>query len=171
MIVSTISIMDTMDNVGSVLGGAERRGEDGRRRRTYTIERKRELVEATMQPGASVSVVAQHHGVNANLLFTWRRQMREARPEATGTAAIQPMQFLPVGIVSRDPNDSAAADVASRATEPAGLGSAARSERIKQRRGSCRIEIDLPNGVRLRVEDAIEAAALRQMIAVLKEAW
>lgn len=46
-----------------------------------------------------------------------------------------------------------------------------RLEQIKPRRGNCRIEIELPNGVRLRVEDAVEAAALCQVIAALKEAW
>jgi transposase len=42
------------------------------------------MVAESFTPGASVSKVAQRYGVNANLLFTWRRQ--EAR-EAPHSAA------------------------------------------------------------------------------------
>lgn len=41
----------------------------GRTVRYWSYETKRRIVEATMQPGASVSVVARQHDVNANLLF------------------------------------------------------------------------------------------------------
>lgn len=32
------------------------------------------MVAESLKPGASVAMVAQRYGVNANLLFTWRRQ-------------------------------------------------------------------------------------------------
>lgn len=38
---------------------------------------KREFAAATCQPGTSVSVVARQHDVNANQLFSWRRQFRD----------------------------------------------------------------------------------------------
>lgn len=142
-----------------VLGGEERQdGAAARRRRSYTSEQKRELVEATMQPGASVSVVAQRHDVNANLLFTWRRQMRE---EQSGTSAATPerAQFIALGVVGGD------------AAEPIEPRSTTRLERHKRRRGTCRIEIELPNGVRLRVEEPVEIEALRQVIVAVKGAW
>ena len=40
---------------------------------------KREIVAATLQSGASVSVVARQYDVNANQVFSWRRRYREAR--------------------------------------------------------------------------------------------
>ncbi|HDO1377160.1 TPA: transposase, partial [Aeromonas veronii] len=40
-------------------------------RANYSREFKQRLVEATNQPGVSVSKLAQEHGVNANLLFKW----------------------------------------------------------------------------------------------------
>ena len=40
------------------------------------------MVAESFTPGASVSKVAQRYGLNANLLFTWRRQ--EARSAAVG---------------------------------------------------------------------------------------
>ena len=46
-------------------------------RRRYSIAREREIVEATLKDGQSVSVVARHYDVNANQLFRWRKQYFE----------------------------------------------------------------------------------------------
>ena len=43
------------------------------RRRFRTVEEKRRIVEAALEPGASVARVARAYGVNANQLFGWRR--------------------------------------------------------------------------------------------------
>ena len=43
------------------------------RRRKYDEAFKRELVERSLQPGASVAAIAQDNAINANLLFNWRR--------------------------------------------------------------------------------------------------
>lgn len=40
-------------------------------RRRYDEKGKRALVEAALQPGASVARLAQEHGINANLLRKW----------------------------------------------------------------------------------------------------
>ena len=42
-------------------------------RRKHDEAFKRELVERSLQPGASVAAIAQDSGINANLLFNWRR--------------------------------------------------------------------------------------------------
>lgn len=47
------------------------------RRRRYSLEEKRRLLEEALAPGASMSEVARRHGVSASLLFRWRRQMEE----------------------------------------------------------------------------------------------
>jgi transposase len=52
------------------------------------------MVAESFAPGASVSEVAQRYGVNANLLFTWRRQ--NARSAARGGA--EPFELLPVSV-------------------------------------------------------------------------
>jgi len=46
---------------------------------------KRQIVAETQEPGASVSVVARRHDVNANQLFKWRREMA---PEGIALAII-----------------------------------------------------------------------------------
>jgi transposase len=65
-----------------------------RRRRSYSLEEKQQLVAESYEPGASVSLVARRHDINANLLFTWRRQMREP------TLVVAPLELIPIEIVS-----------------------------------------------------------------------
>ena len=45
------------------------------KRRQYSEALKRQMVTETLAPGASVSIVARRHDVNANQLFKWRRAM------------------------------------------------------------------------------------------------
>ena len=45
----------------------------GGRRQRFSLEHKRQMVEATLVPGASVARVARDHGVNANQVFAWRK--------------------------------------------------------------------------------------------------
>jgi transposase-like protein len=52
------------------------------------------MVAESFAPDASVSKVAQRYGVNANLLFTWRR--RDARSAASGGA--EAVELLPVRV-------------------------------------------------------------------------
>jgi transposase len=47
----------------------------GRRvRRWRSVMEKRQIVQLTLEPGASVAEVARAHGVNANQVFKWRRE-------------------------------------------------------------------------------------------------
>jgi transposase len=62
-----------MMRVGTKEGGYEGVG-SRRRRRSRTFDEKKRIVAGTDEPGASVSVVARRHDLNANQLFTWRRQ-------------------------------------------------------------------------------------------------
>jgi transposase len=54
-----------------------------RKKRWRTIQERREIVEETLLPGASVSRVARRHDVNANQVFHWRKQYREGRLSST----------------------------------------------------------------------------------------
>jgi transposase len=49
----------------------------GHERRRYTASEKLALVDATMQPGMTVSAVARQHGVSPSLLFKWRQLMSQ----------------------------------------------------------------------------------------------
>ena len=46
------------------------------KRRYLEFEQKRRIVEETFAEGASVAQIARAHGVNANLVFNWRKLYR-----------------------------------------------------------------------------------------------
>jgi len=62
-------------------------------RRWRTVSEKRRIAELTLEPGASVALVARAHGVNANQVFKWRRALK--RGELNEPAAAS-MALLPV---------------------------------------------------------------------------
>jgi transposase len=47
------------------------------RRRRFSAEEKQRLVEQTLQPGMTVSLVARQFGVSPSLLFRWRKLSSE----------------------------------------------------------------------------------------------
>src|SRR5271169_3505921 len=80
--VSTWAQVDTSDALA---------GRNGRAvaRRRWPDALKRRIVAETREPGASVSVVARRHDVNANQVFKWRRQFEVGSPEDdTGLAPV-----------------------------------------------------------------------------------
>jgi transposase len=109
-----------------------------RLRRFWSAEEKRRIVAESFTPGARASKVAQRHGVNANLLFTWRRQ--QARSAASGGE--------PLEVPIRVEDDRAPASVA--ALEPVG-----------------RMEIVLAAGERIVVGADVDAAALARVVKAL----
>ena len=62
--------------------------------RRRTIQERRQIVEETLQAGASVSRVARRYDVNANQVFYWRKLYREGRLGGGSTGA----RLLPVKI-------------------------------------------------------------------------
>jgi transposase len=57
-------------------------------RKRRSAAEKRLIVEQTQEPGASVARVARAHGLNANVVFQWRREYREGRLAATGLVPV-----------------------------------------------------------------------------------
>jgi transposase len=112
-----------------------------RRRRSWSLDEKRRMVAESGAPGASVSRVAQRYGVNANLLFTWRR--REAREAASG--GLEPLKLLPVTVAEE-----------GLAAAPIALAAAAG-----------RMEIALVGGARIVVGADVDAGALARVLNVL----
>jgi transposase len=66
-----------------------------RQRRRWPVGEKCRIVEQTLKPGASVAGVALAHGVNANQVFTWRRQYRQGLLSQKNT---EPVKLLPVHV-------------------------------------------------------------------------
>ena len=117
-------------------------GDNKRRRRVRSEDEKRRIIAETLERGASVSVVARRHDVNANLLFTWRRKMGAIASTSPG----DPTGFIPavVGIPERTD--------AAPAAPPTPSG---------------RMEIVLAGGDRVIVDRTVDAAALAGVVEVL----
>jgi transposase len=64
-------------------------------RKRRSLEEKRRIVEATLEPDASVARVARAHGVNANQVFHWRRQYRQG---LLGEGNAETVQLVPVHV-------------------------------------------------------------------------
>ena len=62
-----------------------------RKRRYRGLEEKRRIVEETLTEGASVALVARTHGVNANLVFSWRKLYQAGRL-GSGEAKLLPVK-------------------------------------------------------------------------------
>jgi transposase len=116
-------------------------GDERRRRRVWSEEEKRRIVAETLEPGASVSIVARRHDLNANLLFTWRRRLAAASSASAGDGIrLVPAVIAPEPVPVPCPPPAA----------PAG-----------------RIEIALAGGDRVIVDATVNAAALTRVIKVL----
>jgi transposase len=73
------------------MGVAEEAGRVRPVRRWRTVSEKRRIAEQTLEPGASVALVARAHGVNANQVFKWRRALKRgelSEPAAASTALL-----------------------------------------------------------------------------------
>jgi transposase len=128
--------------------------EGGRRRRHWSDEDKARIVAECEAPGSSVSLVARRHDLNANMLFTWRRQFRE-RQRGAGE-----ISFVSAVIAPREPAGDRPAAM-PREPQP-GLVS------TSPFRPPCRIEIVLSDSPRIIVDEGVSAAALARVIGVLE---
>ena len=107
------------------------------RRRRWTPADKLRIVEEAFAPGAVAKHVAERHEISTGLLFTWRRQLTASKGAG----------FLPVQVMA----------------PPEMAVSASRS--MPSRDGV--IEIDMPNGVRVRVGPGADLKAVRSVLAAL----
>lgn len=124
-----------------------------RRRRSWSAAEKRQIVAETLEPGSSVSVVARRHDVNANQVFTWRRQLRAGL--LGGTEASSGFVPVVVGAHSAACEESAVSELSGGAGPRPELPSG-------------RMEIALSGGCRVIVDKTVNAAALARVIAVLE---
>jgi len=72
-------------------------GQGGRRRRRWSDEDKARIAAECDVPGSSVSLVARRHDLNANLLFSWRREFRRRRRGAGE------VDFVPAVVAPEEP--------------------------------------------------------------------
>lgn len=120
-------------------------------RRRFTEAFKREVVAETLSGESSIAAVALRHGLNNNLVFTWRRK----HLRALSGAGAAPANMLPVTIAQFD---------ATREVPVA--QTVAERKRVGRARLSGTIEIER-NGVRVVVRGAVDAQALGIVLTAL----
>jgi len=80
------------------------------KRRFRTREERRRIVEETLSSGESVATVARAHGVNANLVFHWRKLYHAGLlDQAPSAAASNDVRLLPVVIHDEPAHEEEAA--------------------------------------------------------------
>ncbi|HET7879878.1 MAG TPA: transposase [Acetobacteraceae bacterium] len=155
-----------------------------RSRRSWSDEDKRRIVEEAIAPGASVANIARRYGVNANLLFNWRKAARASFSAATAAvsasaptpaeaqiSATQACAFIPIGVLGSAEDGASALAVGSSPAVAGGASSrCAPLPRLGLEERPGVIEIDLADGVRLRVDAFVNERALRRVLTVLKVA-
>jgi transposase len=123
-------------------------------RQLRTNEEKRRIVEETLKPGASVAIVARAHGVNANLVFGWRRLYQRGLLEANPATPAPPL--LPVKV-----------------TSPTVVPKRAYKRRQHNTTGPARkprgdfLEIDLASGGRVRIHGKAAIRILERLVEEL----
>ncbi len=123
----------------------------GRRpRRFRTVSEKRRIAELTLEPGASVALVARAHGVNANQVFKWRRALKRgelSEPAAASTS------LLPVVVAATSEAVSATCEADAKERSAPG--------------GS--IHIEFPGRAMISVERGADPSLLRLILESLRK--
>jgi len=113
-----------------------------RRHKRWPEALKREIVAASLAPGASVSIVARQYDVNANQVFSWRKRYREDTCLPSNSTA---PQLVPVVITAEQDAVAAQPPVVTE-----------------------KIEIDIRGKYRVRVSCGFDGQALRRVLDVLE---
>ena len=111
------------------------------KRRSWTGDEKRRIVEESLEPGASIAKVARRYNMNANQLCTWRRLYGVQPATMQALASILPVTVEP--------------EVQSTVTDVSTTTS--------------QIEIVLTEGDRIIVWSDVEMAALSRVLKTLSQ--
>ena len=131
------------------------------RRRQWTPEEKAALLAEVEATGGGVSVVARRHGISKSLLYNWRSAWKAAALVARG-AAPKSAGFIQLGVVADPSYERSAIRMASGAASACSRGT---GSSLAERAGV--MEIDLPQGVRVRVDGGVDELALRRVLSAV----
>lgn len=129
------------------------------RRRKWTVAEKIALLAELEAEGGKVAVVARRHRISESLLYSWRSAWKAT---AAAGRPPEPAEFVPIGVFG------GAADEGSAMLAPPSPGQSPSTRASLDRAGT--IEIDLPSGVRLRVDAFVNEKALRRVLQAMKRA-
>ena len=101
---------------------------------------------AEVDEGGRVTLVARQHRISESLLYNWRAARKAAVAAANG---IEPPEFLQLGVVGQTSADRPISSTIS---------------------GAGMIEVNLPGGVRFRVDASVSEKALARVLRAMKSA-
>ena len=137
-------------------------GISGMPRRQHEKSFKAELVEQCLVPGASVAAVALAGGVNANLLFKWRRDHLRSK-RLSGAASSSSTVLVPVQVTTG--MDTGVGGSQPSAPSPASAPMAVVSQRAARVAGT--IELDIAGAV-LRLRGPVDEVSLCSVLRALR---
>ena len=117
------------------------------RRRLWTADEKRRIVEQTLSSDLSVASIARQHGVNANQVFYWRKLYRAGQLAANEQS--DGVRFLPVSVAEDVPASEAPDE--SRSSDQCVM-----------------INIEFPGCALVSVEGAVDASIVRAVMESLR---
>ena len=126
------------------------------RRRSWTVEQKREIVGERLGLELTPTEVARKHGISMGQLYTWRQQMVSVQGAIVGRPG---PRFTAVELSPSSPEPTPPA-----LASPPGPKTAERSLCLP----AGLIEILLPGGVSLRVDAQVDGRALRCVLQALE---
>ena len=118
-------------------------------RPNHPIDFKRRLAQQACEPDVSVAQLALTHGINANLLFKWRRHYRAGQFDAPAKPAMLPVTFI---------NDDA---------ERVPLGTSETPASTPAPTVGSAIEVQFADAV-VRIDRGADVALLRAILAALR---
>jgi transposase len=124
-----------------------------RQRRQHERAFKEELVRQSLQPGASVSAIALDSGINANMLFKWRREHLRAASPRTSATVLLPVEVAPADEALAMPSATTPLLPAAPA-KPSPLGGV--------------IELEVAGG-QLRLRGPVDEASLCSVLRALRQ--
>ena len=119
------------------------------RRRTWTLEQKREIVAESLGPELTPTEVARKYSISSGQLYTWRQQVLGGQMTLLSRPTTD---FAQVEMTPAPQDKPDARNVRPALPRPLGL-----------------IEIVLPGGIMLRVDAAVDAGALSRVLAALQQ--
>jgi transposase len=133
-----------MDRAGEIISRVERR-------RQWTPEQKVKILTEALEPGATISAVADRNGISRSQLYAWIKLARAGGIPGISLNGPQKPMFVPVRIEAAPPLPTPA--MATPAAHP-------------QR--SSVVEIALTNGRIVRADEGIEPIRLARLVAALE---
>ena len=120
------------------------------RRRYWTADEKRRIVEQTLSSPLSVASLARQHGVNANQVFYWRKLYRAGQLGGDERME-QPrgVKLLPVSVDNDEPPEAE-----PEQSESAALG--------------LTVNIEIPGRALVSLEGAVDAEIVRAVLESLR---